>query len=985
MQTLQGSPAYSADKASQQIVMEHDEQPLPYLPQRHSRYISPYHTPELLSTLRSSEMRPQILPAHQSARTESNRSMGSDSAQNGLDEGDLVASGSVPMLDRTLANTDVEHVVDPPLSSSVRRHKRISQPLQVRNPGALSSRYRRQQGSDKLRLPVQQQLSGDVNGHPAHERNKVARKRETLCKMESEEQNDQRLSALQPGVVIDVDLYIAETASEVVDVIPAIDIDAQPVGIQQGSSRQPSLDSILVSSPAPEPLPGPPASLTAPSPAEPNPQPSSAKFPDAAAELSVHSQADLAADTKSSTPTPHVTDVDNGLQTHETGATTDNQNVTPKVNMAELSPGAGSNGSEGARSTPFVLGDLEYYAGEKRRRSVEAAPINKRLRSPDVGNQLLTSSGNSFATDAGYSLPSMLGMCSYCAVFSVLLRSPMPSFDGRDTKFCSRRCLASMAVRASRIRSHLNLSSSWTTLGDIYTARLRQACYIPQPYSFKGRVQLHMFSPLAAVALSLTGCDTDEICGICGCLPKYGESLHNCSRCPLGFHAACVSSTGLLNGAETNWSSSWKCRACTIEQVMEHTSSDLPAHSIAETIKLVMQPLVTMANGGNGLDLALHPSLHHTFVTEYGSDWLKCRLCNHIRVVPLGVAVETEVGFTCRDAFWQTADGEAMCGSESISEKAEVARIMQHMDRRSQRRSHLFWVHMGEENREKFGWPLFDDSHALRAERSPRLPKSRFLLHPQANTVSMPRGDGQAAGNDNAGQRSEPKHQNAYSLSQQQDQGAVASAMPMPPGANTGGPNSQAAATATPDNSALKHFRLGQLRTREEGDMMYNALFEGFFPSGQDDEAMSKWMIEVVEDGADDSAEVLELRMFCASYMRICSRNIENLKQRWRDRLKEFVSGRMQCPSSSPNHCEVPEGYWTERQQVFDCILEMTVPFEPEVESWLLRQTYAINCKSAFAKLRRRVNAYLFSLAKEDDGMIQRSRRGLEDLKQSCM
>jgi hypothetical protein len=360
---------------------------------------------------------------------------------------------------------------------------------------------------------------------------------------------------------------------------------------------------------------------------------------------------------------------------------------------------------------------------------------DKRLRISECIGQ--ATQGRSIATPC--KPPSQYGVCSHCASFAVLLQSAE-----NGLKSCSSYCLESAKQRSATSRVEINLASIWKAHFERqYAARLEQAIFCPRPFTFVGRVELSKFSPLTANASSLTRCRSDAVCAVCGVGRRGGNSVRPCSRCPLAFHDACMTPSKQIVGIERKWT----CTACSREVTKEPLGIPLPTNSLARSSVGAIKSLIATAKEGNAIDFTLHPSLFYTFVTEYGSDWLRCRKCHHLRMVAPGFMMEKDsVSFHCGRAFWLSAN-QAVCGGESASESIVAARIKGHIACRSRRRSHLLWYHMGEDNRVLFGWPKFDDDGVLRTEMHQVGDESIVqgkLEDPFGPSVPIPTGNGAA-------------------------------------------------------------------------------------------------------------------------------------------------------------------------------------------------------------------------------------------------
>jgi hypothetical protein len=217
------------------------------------------------------------------------------------------------------------------------------------------------------------------------------------------------------------------------------------------------------------------------------------------------------------------------------------------------------------------------------------------------------------------------------------------------------------------------------------------------------------FSPFFAVAEAMPGVSSDDVCATCGAGCLAGELL-SCRRCPCAFHARCVGETALPSSL-----GSWLCNACrNANRQLDPVLGCEKGQSLCGALRRLAQE----ARFGNPLDLALHPSLHLSFVEENGCDWLRCVVCRSPRIVKPGVSSEAcRYPFRCSLAFWLPSN-ERTCGGATSVERTIVSSLEGWIATRSRRRSILFSRYLDERSRENFGWPALDNSALAAAEEA---------------------------------------------------------------------------------------------------------------------------------------------------------------------------------------------------------------------------------------------------------------------------
>jgi hypothetical protein len=239
---------------------------------------------------------------------------------------------------------------------------------------------------------------------------------------------------------------------------------------------------------------------------------------------------------------------------------------------------------------------------------------------------------------------SFRGYCPHCAKFVDL----WPIHDGTCSSHC---CQSRRNTRCHRAESALdkattlvNLCGRWELHPTSRCWRMANVAYRPQPFNFIGTTKFMKFSPFSAVAEAMPGVSSDDVCATCGAGCLAGELL-SCRRCPCAFHARCVGETALPSSL-----GSWLCNAC---RNANRQLDPILGCEKGQNLCGALRRLAQEARFGNPLDLALHPSLHLSFVEENGCDWLRCVVCRSPRIVKPGVSSEAcRYPFRCSLAFW---------------------------------------------------------------------------------------------------------------------------------------------------------------------------------------------------------------------------------------------------------------------------------------------------------------------------------------------
>lgn len=229
----------------------------------------------------------------------------------------------------------------------------------------------------------------------------------------------------------------------------------------------------------------------------------------------------------------------------------------------------------------------------------------------------------------------------------------------------------------------------------------------PQRFSFKSNIYLSAMSPFSAVTSGMEGVDVDKVCAVCGA----GTCLRSCSRCPLAFHRTCVDPSDTSQQVKNGW----MCLACRSATVSIHTRVGpvlTPAPSLPSPATGITR-LIADAREGNPIDFVMNPSLFMFYKLDAGADWLRCCHCGTIRVVEPGVLSESvHTPFDCSLAFWMPVEVQNCPESSDRMhvEGTEGALVRKYISMRSRNRSALFYHHMGEEDREDYGFdPVCDD------------------------------------------------------------------------------------------------------------------------------------------------------------------------------------------------------------------------------------------------------------------------------------
>jgi hypothetical protein len=279
---------------------------------------------------------------------------------------------------------------------------------------------------------------------------------------------------------------------------------------------------------------------------------------------------------------------------------------------------------------------------------------------------------------------------------------------------CSSFCATSQAaIESARdgtvaelgAQQLLNLSSRWQrcTPRDDLDFRMRLLEHDARPHTFVGATTFGAFSPFAEAAVvstRLLPAASKWWCATCG---GPDGVLVSCESCPLAFHESCFRAIGVDVGFGN---ASWLCHACKTmhdRDAYRDAQGEIPAASIAEAFRR----LRSKARGANPIDYQLHPALYVAYCDEYGTDWLRCFDCEEIREVPAGHGVVTvPLLFRCSDSRWLETSFRG-CGVAGEAERFKRKQVERHLLLRSRRKSHLLAA-MGEDDRERLGWPRLD-------------------------------------------------------------------------------------------------------------------------------------------------------------------------------------------------------------------------------------------------------------------------------------
>jgi hypothetical protein len=293
------------------------------------------------------------------------------------------------------------------------------------------------------------------------------------------------------------------------------------------------------------------------------------------------------------------------------------------------------------------------------------------------------------------SVPRMF-LCSYCAKFSVLLY---------ERSCCSSFCAQSLhnSTSATAGVRPVNFPSEWESCSprEDLDLRLQVLVHDAQPHAFRGVTSFSSFSPYCAAAVA-AGKKSLDRCAACG--GEWGER-RACERCPLAFHATCISHIGGDRGVGPTW----HCPGC-ISGKRPDAKLDFAEPETAASIHDAFAPLIRKAKGANPIDYQLHPALYVSYCDEYGADWARCDECRKVRVVRGHDSNAPAPVYRCRDAV-RLRDSFHCCEHVPAAESAVTSAIEAHRQLRSRRRSHLFML-LGEEHRELFGWPALNDRKA---------------------------------------------------------------------------------------------------------------------------------------------------------------------------------------------------------------------------------------------------------------------------------
>jgi len=259
----------------------------------------------------------------------------------------------------------------------------------------------------------------------------------------------------------------------------------------------------------------------------------------------------------------------------------------------------------------------------------------------------------------------------------------------------------------------INLSKP--TKDEIAYDRLQYFLVRPKanPHTSLSIPNLAEFSPFAHAASLIEGCTSDSVCAVCG----SGEEISfQCQKCRLSFHAGC------LNPPVKHKDDTVKhCGACRPIPKSESIAipptdtagADSRANSSRAGIGLgkVIRQLASDAAKGNPTAFILHPALQKQFVKSYKMDWLRCSKCKRLREITEGVLTEcVQVPFECKDAYWMEEDKDKVCAKPTTEKEIKAhGDLEQQISERSRRRVRLMYSHLGEVNRDLFGFPKFGD------------------------------------------------------------------------------------------------------------------------------------------------------------------------------------------------------------------------------------------------------------------------------------
>lgn len=218
--------------------------------------------------------------------------------------------------------------------------------------------------------------------------------------------------------------------------------------------------------------------------------------------------------------------------------------------------------------------------------------------------------------------------------------------------------------------------------------------HYPRRFDFGYNVYISALSPFSGITLHLHDPQPSNVCAICGA----ASGLRSCPRCKLGFHSICVNRSRNPRGF-------LYCVACA-NTAVDSSSSQWRSNASPPTLpppESALPRLIADVQQGNPIDLILIPSLLNFYVSNAGSDWLRCYKCKNVRIIcGAAIAESVRIPFDCSQAFW---DPEPLrnCDSASTMSVVERCKVEEYLTKRSRTKIAMRYFMLGEEDRADFG------------------------------------------------------------------------------------------------------------------------------------------------------------------------------------------------------------------------------------------------------------------------------------------